>query len=112
MLRTTTTVLLTTMIMSVASCTFEGQRPHWNNIDVIRENVEAPRAHFVAYPTAAEALAGDISTNTRYRSLNGDWKFHYSDSPASRPADFYKSEYVMSLLTPRTSMFSASCPLH
>ena len=24
-------------------------RPAWNNIDVIRENAETPRAHFVPY---------------------------------------------------------------
>ena len=93
MFRTTTTILL---LMCAASCTFEGQRPHWNNIDVIRENVEAPRAHFVAYPTAAQALAGDLASNARYRSLNGDWKFNYSDSPALRPTDFYKNDYDVS----------------
>ncbi|MGI9199683.1 MAG: sugar-binding domain-containing protein, partial [Woeseiaceae bacterium] len=90
MYKTTKTILL---LMCVAGCTYEGQRPHWNNIDVIRENVEAPRAHFVAYPSAEEALAGDLASNTRYRSLNGDWKFNYSDSPALRPADFYTSDF-------------------
>ena len=93
MFRTVTTILLA---MCIASCTFEGQRPHWNNIDVIRENVEAPRAHFVAYPTAAEALAGDLASNSRYVSLNGDWKFNYSDTPAGRPADFHKNEFDVS----------------
>jgi beta-galactosidase len=92
MIRTTSILLL----LLVASCTFEGQRPHWNNIDVIRENVEAPRAHFIAYPSAAEALAGDLASNSRYRSLNGDWKFSYSDSPALRPADFYMNDYDVS----------------
>ena len=75
MFRTVTTTLLA---MCIASCTFEGQRPHWNNIDVIRENVEAPRAHFIAYPNAAEALAGNLASNSRYVSLNGDWKFNLS----------------------------------
>lgn len=64
----------------------ETTRPHWNNIDVIRENVEAPRAHFVPHRK--------INTDLAHRvSLNGDWKFHYSDSPAARPADFYKLDY-------------------
>ena len=68
-------------------------RPHWNNIDVIRENVEIPRAHFVAYRSAASALAGDLSANSRYQSLNGDWKFNYSPSPDGRPAGFYQLNF-------------------
>jgi hypothetical protein len=90
MLRTIKIVLLLTC---VAACSSDHARPHWNNIDVIRENVEAPRAHFVAYETGADALAGKLSENSRYQSLNGDWKFNYSDSPAGRPVDFYKSEF-------------------
>ncbi len=68
-------VLLTSLI----ACAPEGPRPHWNNIDVIRENVEAPRAHFVPVRDSGE---------TKRLSLNGDWKFNYSDSPAGRPAGF------------------------
>ena len=81
------------LLTFLAACSGESSRPHWNNIDVIRENVEAPRAHFVAYPDEAGALAADVANNSRYRFLNGDWKFHYSDSPAGRPVDFFKSEY-------------------
>jgi beta-galactosidase len=74
-------------IVLVAACTGEEQRPAWNDINVIRENVEAPRAHFVPVrPGGAE---------TRI-SLNGNWKFHYSDSPAGRPADFYRSDFDVS----------------
>ncbi len=91
--RPTTFMLL---LMCLAGCSNEGARPHWNNIDVIRENVEAPRAHFVAYATPEDALAGDLAGNSRYQSLNGAWKFNYSDSPAVRPADFYKTNYDVS----------------
>jgi beta-galactosidase len=64
--------------IAVAAGLVEGERPHWNNIDVIRENVEQPRAHFI--PSGPEFL----------QSLNSDWKFHYSESPAERPAAFYR----------------------
>jgi beta-galactosidase len=93
MSRTTLSIL---SLICVTGCTLDSNRPHWNNVDVIRENVEAPRAHFVAYPNAGEALAGDLESNSRYRLLNGDWKFHYSDSPAKRPANFYMNEYDVS----------------
>ena len=89
-------IKLTLLLMCMVGCSVDGGRPHWNNIDVIRENVEAPRAHFVAYASAEEALAARLEANPRYRSLNGDWKFNYSDSPAMRPVDFYKNDYDVS----------------
>ena len=88
----------------IAACTTPGQlsidedrsdmqRPHWNNINVIRENVEAPRAYFVAYRDEAAALARNTADNPAERSLNGRWKFHYSASPKARPADFFHVEF-------------------
>jgi beta-galactosidase len=68
-----------------------GSRPAWNDVDVIRENVELPRAHFVAYPGRQKALSR--GSNPNFQSLNGPWKFHYSDSPADRPAHFFESEF-------------------
>ena len=61
------------------------ERPKWNDIDVIRENTEAPRAHFVPQR--------DGGADARVMSLNGSWRFHYSDRPADRPADFYQADF-------------------
>jgi beta-galactosidase len=71
-------------------------RPYWNDIGVIRENTEAPRAHFVPYPDRAGALAGDLAANPWHQSLDGTWKFHYSESPAARPAEFFEPGYDVS----------------
>lgn len=84
------------LTLLLVGCGDIGNRPHWNNVDVIRENVEAPRAHFVAYATAEGALAAELESNSRYRSLNGNWKFNYAGSPATRPIDFYKNDYDVS----------------
>lgn len=67
--------------------------PHWNNIDVIRENAEAPRAHFIPYPNEDLALHGDWKKNPNTLSLNGTWKFNYSESPAKRPKAFYQNGF-------------------
>jgi beta-galactosidase len=32
----------------------------------------------------------------RYKMLNGDWKFNWSENPKSAPADFYKTNYDVS----------------
>jgi hypothetical protein len=59
----------------------DAQRPAWNDINVIRENTEAPRAHFVPYRSREDAIAGDADANPWLQSLNGNWKFSYAASP-------------------------------
>jgi len=82
------------LILLVASTdTFAKSRPYWNDIEIIRENVEAPRASFTGYSNRDNALARNIGANEFFQSLNGMWKFHYSDSPAGRPEDFYKPKF-------------------
>ena len=81
----------------------EGPVPDWDNPEVVHRNTEAPRASFTAFPTEAQALqAGPIApfwqtdhptTAPWYRSLDGQWKFHYSPRPADRPLDFYRVGY-------------------
>ncbi len=88
-------MILTSLAMG-AACAQDRARPHWNNIDVIRENVEQPRAHFIAYRDRYAALVGDVSASAWYRSLNGTWKFRYSDSPTIRPAGFHEPDYDVS----------------
>ncbi len=87
-------------LLAVTSCDSDNaanlSRPAWNDIDVIRENTEAPRAHFIPYRNTDDALAGNLSANPWLMSLNGNWKFNYADGPASRPVDFYKADYDVS----------------
>lgn len=86
-------VALMSPIALIASEGSDANRPHWNNIEVIRENVEAPRAHFVPFTDREEALEGDPGASEYFLSLNGNWKFHYSDSPAQRPANFFSEDF-------------------
>jgi beta-galactosidase len=86
--------MISSIPVLAAGCSGDGARPHWNNIDVIRENVEAPRAHFVPHRSAKAALAG---ANSSWRqSLNGEWKFSYAPSPAARPTQFYETGFDVS----------------
>ncbi len=68
-----------------------GSRPAWNDIAVVRENVELPRANFVGYANRKRALSAE--SNSNFQSLNGEWKFHFSNSPAKRPVRFYESGF-------------------
>ena len=71
-------------------------RPAWDNVDVIRENTQKPRAHFVSYPTIQEAFANEKGQNAKYLSLNGSWKFNYANQPSSRPKEFFHLDYDVS----------------
>ena len=86
-------LLLILAACAVSRVTDDSKRPNWNNIEVIRENTEAPRAHFVPYPDRISALNRDMDLNPWVRSLDGIWKFHYSGSPASRPRDFFRNDF-------------------
>jgi len=83
-----TKVSILTLLWCLAACTQDASRPAWNDIDVIRDNTEAPRAHFVPFRSGDE--------NSFRRSLNGNWKFSYSDTPAGRPANFYEQDFDVS----------------
>ncbi|MFB3118550.1 MAG: sugar-binding domain-containing protein, partial [Myxococcota bacterium] len=84
-------ITLLFLLCCAKSPTTTGSRPAWNDINVIRENVELPRAHFIAYANREEALSE--GSNPNFQSLNGLWKFHYSDSPADRPARFFENGF-------------------
>lgn len=53
----------------------------WNDVSVYEINRLYPRTNVV--PVGAEWS----------QCLNGDWKFHWVDSPSKAPADFYKESY-------------------
>ena len=88
--------MISTLILTACDGDGDGSRPAWNDINVIRENTEQPRAHFVAYRDEGQALARDLGSNAWFESLSGDWKFHYSDAPAVRPARFYEEGFDVS----------------
>ena len=79
-----------------ASVSTENTAPNWNNLNVLQENREYPRATSVAYPDTRSALSFDKSKTPWRKSLNGNWKFKWSYNPAERPMDFYQLTYDLS----------------
>jgi len=65
----------------------------WENPQVVGRNKEPGHATLVPYADPATALAGERSAAPFFRLLNGDWQFHWSPSPASAPADFYREDF-------------------
>ena len=61
----------------------------WENPKVFGRNRVSARASFVPYPSEELALSGDRGSSPWLKLLNGNWKFHYAESPALAPDDFF-----------------------
>ena len=70
--------------------------PDWENPAMFAEGREPVRATAFPYPSTAEALRGDYATSPWFRSLNGEWDFNYSPTPAQRPVEFFREDYSTS----------------
>lgn len=51
------------------------------------------RAHAFSYPDEASAAAMDCDLSPWYKSLSGDWKFHYSESVEESPESFHAESF-------------------
>lgn len=63
------------------------------NTSVFETNQVEGHAPFVPYNTLNEALKGNKAASGNFLSLNGTWKFHYSDVPEGVPAEFFMENY-------------------
>ena len=64
--------------------------PDWENPQNLSQGREEARAFYVPFANRDEALKGHRKDSSLVLSLNGNWKFHWSPSPETRPLDFYK----------------------
>ncbi|MFA5326801.1 MAG: glycoside hydrolase family 2 TIM barrel-domain containing protein, partial [Prolixibacteraceae bacterium] len=93
--------ILLAALISTTSCKskytnepYEDKTPHdWENPAVNEINREEPRAWFIPFSTATQALENDIWKSPYIQSLNGIWQFHLSHNPYVRPFYFYKDDY-------------------
>ncbi len=65
----------------------------WENPDIIGINKMDPHANAIPYTSLKDALVGKINNSEYVRSLNGNWKFLWSENPVSVPKDFYNPEF-------------------
>ena len=69
-------------------------RNDWENHRVVGRNRLPARACFFHYATPEAALSGGTQApGDGYASLNGDWQFHYSRTPAESPESFFKESF-------------------
>jgi beta-galactosidase len=70
--------------------------PDWQNPSVFERNRESGHATLAPYADVRSALAGDQETSPYLRSLNGEWRFHWSPNPAGAPEGFQCDDYDVS----------------
>ncbi|PIE79758.1 MAG: beta-galactosidase [Candidatus Delongbacteria bacterium] len=67
--------------------------PNWQNQAVFDINKEPPHVNIVPFNDLSRAMEMDIKKSQNYQSLNGKWKFHYSESVELRPKNFYQEDF-------------------
>ncbi len=67
--------------------------PEWENPHLLHINREPPRNTFVPCATLDQALSNNPADSPFYRSLNGNWKFHWVPHPDLRPTNFFELDF-------------------
>ena len=89
--------IIASVLCLVAMITaFSQDLPEWQDPDVMEVNREDPHATRISYDSFDQALVGDMHSSANFMTLNGTWKFHWSDNPGDRPADFYRNGFNVS----------------
>lgn len=68
--------------------------PDYENPQVFERNQEAPHATLMPYASLDEALNGERKSSTFHFSLNGTWKFLWSENPSSAPGRFFEDDFL------------------
>ena len=65
----------------------------WENEQLLQRGRLAPRAAFCHFPDEAAALDGEWERSQWCLSLDGQWRFHFSETAAEAPPDFFKRRF-------------------
>ncbi len=83
----TAIAIIVILSSSIASAT------DWEDPEVIGINKEPSHCTQVPYEELSKALSCDREKSQYYQSLNGKWKFKWSERPVDRPLGFYRDDY-------------------
>lgn len=80
-----------TAIFALVAAAAMAQDPYWENPEMFAENKLPVRATLMPYPSAEEAFARGESSLVM--DISGEWRFHWSATPAEAPEDFWAVDY-------------------
>jgi beta-galactosidase len=70
--------------------------PDWENPQMIGRNKEAPRATAIPFADPVAALVRNPAASPWNVSLNGEWSFNWSENPAQRSTEFFRTSFDVS----------------
>lgn len=85
--------LITALMLLIVSSAGFGQQNDWENPEMIGKNKLPGHNTSISFPSLTDALKVDIKTSKRYKSLNGQWKFHWTPAPGQDPVGFGKEDF-------------------
>ena len=65
----------------------------WESVEELSLNKEYPRAYFFSFKDEKTATQVLPEHSPYWKSLNGQWQFHWCKTPEERPKDFYKPDF-------------------
>ena len=65
----------------------------WQSPDSLSYNKERPHAWFFSFADKESARKVLPEASAYWRSLDGEWDFHWAPDPDHRPKDFYQTDY-------------------
>lgn len=65
----------------------------WESVEELSLNKEYPRAYFFSFKDEKTATQVLPEHSPYWKSLNGQWLFHWCKTPEERPKDFYKPDF-------------------
>lgn len=88
---------LTLAILMISGLALHGQQPFPSELEdpsVFNINKTEPHAWFIPFPDGETALQTPDLASPWYLSLNGKWKFHFTEITAERPEGFYSDDFI------------------
>jgi beta-galactosidase len=81
------------LLLFVRFAVFSQVPPEIQNPSVFRINKLPARTMIWPSPSRQEAQKSDYEHSVWVKSLNGEWTFHWSPDPQTRPVEFYKPDF-------------------
>ena len=68
----------------------------WENPQMIGQSKEPAHCTLIPYAALGKAINGVREESAFYRTLNGNWRFHWVSKSSDRPQEFYRPDYDIS----------------
>ncbi|WP_117881557.1 beta-galactosidase small subunit-related protein [Aureibaculum luteum] len=77
----------------LSNFSFSQAKNDWENPEVFQRNQMLPHTNLMPFNTIEEAISLEKKASPNFTSLNGIWKFNFSENLEQAPVDFYKNSF-------------------